>query len=147
MARIPYFDCADLPPEHQDLLNRPINLFRALVNSPGAARGWSGIGHYIRHGSKLDPRLRELAILQVGYVARSPYEYSHHIKIGRDFGVSDDDIRAIAAETQAAPLIWSRWPKPCSTRLVKWRRNWPFPTPPSRTCAKNSTTSASPTLS
>jgi alkylhydroperoxidase family enzyme len=100
MARIPYFDCADLPPEHQDLLNRPINLFRALVNSPGAARGWSGIGHYIRHGSKLDPRLRELAILQVGYVARSPYEYSHHIKIGRDFGVSDDDIRAIAAETQ-----------------------------------------------
>jgi len=65
MARIPYFDRADLPPEHQDLLNRPINLFRALVNSPGAARGWSEIGHYIRHGSKLDPRLRELAILQV----------------------------------------------------------------------------------
>jgi alkylhydroperoxidase family enzyme len=100
MARVPYFDRADLPPEHQDLLNRPINLFRALVNSPGAARGWSGIGHYIRHGSKLDPRLRELAILQVGYVARSPYEYSHHVKIGHDFGVSDDDIRAIAAETQ-----------------------------------------------
>jgi alkylhydroperoxidase family enzyme len=100
MARVPYFDRTDLPPEHQDLLNRPINLFRALVNSPGAARGWSGIGHYIRHGSKLDPRLRELAILQVGYVARSPYEYSHHIKIGHDFGVSDDDIRAIAAETQ-----------------------------------------------
>src|SRR5580704_16455881 len=100
MARVPYFDRADLPAEHQDLLNRPINLFRALVNSPGAARGWSGIGHYNRHGSKLDPRLRELAILQVGYLARSPYEYSHHVKIGRDFGVSDDDIRAIAAETQ-----------------------------------------------
>ena len=82
------------------MLNRPINLFRALVNSPGAARGWSGIGHYIRHGSKLDPRLRELAILQVGYLARSPYEYSHHVKIGREFGVTDDDIRAIAAETQ-----------------------------------------------
>src|SRR6202451_4898946 len=100
MARVPYFDRADLPPEHQDWTNRPINLFRARVKSPGPARGWSGIGHYIRHGSKLDPRLRELAILQVGYVARSPYEYSHHIKIGHDFGVSDDDIRAIAAETQ-----------------------------------------------
>src|SRR5580704_7853041 len=119
MARVPYFDRADLPPEHQDLLNRPINLFRALVNSPGAARGWSGIGHYIRHGSKLDPRLRELAILQVGYVARSPYEYSHHIKIGHDFGVSDDDIRAIAAETQGRATDLSRWPKPCSMRLVK----------------------------
>ena len=48
---------------------------------------------------KLDPRLRELAILQVGYLAKSPYEYSHHVKIGREFGVSDDDIRAIGEET------------------------------------------------
>jgi alkylhydroperoxidase family enzyme len=31
---------------------------------------------------------------------KSPYEYSHHIKIGRDFGVTDDDIRAIEAETR-----------------------------------------------
>src|ERR1700740_2909346 len=103
MARVPYFDRAELPPEHQDLLNRPINLFRALVNSPGAARGWSGIGHYIRHGSKLDPRLRELAILQVGYLAKSPYEYSHHVKIGREFGVTDDEIRAIGEETAGRP--------------------------------------------
>src|SRR6516162_3422390 len=103
MARVPYFDRADLPPEHQDLLNRPINLFRALVNSPKAARTWSGIGHYIRHGSKLDPRLRELAILQVGYSTRSPYEYSHHVKIGREFGCSDDDIRAVALETAGKP--------------------------------------------
>jgi alkylhydroperoxidase family enzyme len=40
------------------------------------------------------------SILQVGYLLRSPYEYSHHVKIGRDFGVSDDDIRAITAETE-----------------------------------------------
>jgi alkylhydroperoxidase family enzyme len=99
MARVPYLDRADLAPEHRDLLDRPINLFRALVHSPGGARGWSAVGRYIRFGSKLDPRLREMAILQVGYVTRSPYEYSHHVKIGHDFGVSDDDIRAIAAET------------------------------------------------
>jgi alkylhydroperoxidase family enzyme len=100
MARVPYLDVPDLAPDDQDLLKRPINLFRALVHSPGAARGWSTIGHYIRYGSKLDPRLREMAILQVGYVARAPYEWSHHVKIGRDFGVSDDDIRALIAETE-----------------------------------------------
>lgn len=44
-----------------------------------------------------------MAILQVGYLTRSVYEYTHHIKIGRDFGVSDDDIRAIAAETEDRP--------------------------------------------
>jgi alkylhydroperoxidase family enzyme len=99
MARLPYLDKSDLPPEHQDLLARSINLFRLMVHSPGGARAFSALGQYIRFGSKLDPRLREMAILQVGYLTRSVYEYTHHIKIGRDFGVSDDDIRAIAAET------------------------------------------------
>jgi alkylhydroperoxidase family enzyme len=99
MARVPYLDRDDLAPEHRDLLARNINLYRALVHSPNAARSFNVLGRFIRFESKLDPRLREMAILQVGYLARSPYEYSHHVKIGRDFGVSDDDIRAIADET------------------------------------------------
>lgn len=102
MARLPYLDKADLAAEDQDLLARNINLFRALVHSPNGARAFGGIGGFIRHKSRLDPRLRELAILQVGYLARSEYEYSHHIKIGRDFGLSDDDIRAVATETEGA---------------------------------------------
>ena len=103
MARVPYRERSDLPPEHQDLLARNINLFRAMVHSPNGARAFHGLGELIRHTSRLDPRLRELAILQVGYLTKSVYEYTHHIKIGRDFGVSDDDIRAIAAETAGRP--------------------------------------------
>ncbi len=99
MARVPYLRKSDLAPEHQELLARDINLNRALVNSPGAARNFGRLGGYIRFRSKLDPRLRELAILQVGYLARSPYEYSHHVKLGLEFGVSEADIRAIAHET------------------------------------------------
>lgn len=99
MARVPYLDKADLSAENQDLLSRNINLYRALAHSPNGLRSFSTLGKFIRHQSRLDPRLREMAILQVGYLARSPYEYSHHIKIGRDFGVSDDDIRAMIAET------------------------------------------------
>ena len=99
MARVPYLQQSDLPPEHQDLLARPIALNRAMANNPDASRAMTGLAMYIRHNSKLDPRLRELAILQVGYLAKSAYEYSHHVKIGREFGVSDDDIRAIGEET------------------------------------------------
>jgi alkylhydroperoxidase family enzyme len=95
MARVPYLEPANLAPEDQDLLKRPIWLFKALVNSPKAARAFSGLGGYIRYGSKLDPRLRELAILQVGWLARSPYEWSHHVKLGHDFGVTDEDIQAL----------------------------------------------------
>lgn len=100
MARVPFIDREQLPPEHQDLLKRNINLYRTLVHSPNALRRFSGLGQYIRFDSKLDPRLRELAILQVGWLTRSKYEFSHHIKIGRDFGVSDEDVRGMIAETE-----------------------------------------------
>src|SRR6267378_965479 len=103
MARLAYLDKADLAAENQDLLSRNINLYRALAHSPNGLRSFSALGKFIRHTSRLDPRLREMAILQVGYLARSPYEYSHHVEIGRDFGVSDDDIRAVGDETAGRP--------------------------------------------
>lgn len=99
MARLPYLDKSGLSPENQDLLVRNINLLRALVHSPNGARAFGSLGNFIRFKSRLDPRLREMAILQVGYLTRASYEYSHHIKLGHDFGVSDDDIRAIADES------------------------------------------------
>jgi alkylhydroperoxidase family enzyme len=103
MARVPYLDKSDLAPENHDLLKRMITLHRALVHSPNAARAFGGLGQFIRHRSRLDPRLRELAILQVGWLARAPYEWSHHIKIGREFGVSTEDIRALIAENEGKP--------------------------------------------
>jgi alkylhydroperoxidase family enzyme len=113
LARLPYLDRADVKPEHQDLLTRNINLYRALVHSPDGLRTFSALGHFIRHTSRLDPRLREMAILQVGYLARSPYEYSHHVEIGRDFGVSDDEIRAIAMRPPDARPSSNLWPRRC----------------------------------
>lgn len=100
MARLPYIEKSQLPPEHHDLMKREISLYKQLVHSPGALRAFQGLGYYIRHKSPADARLRELAILQVGYLARSPYEWSHHIKIGYDFGVTDDDIKALIADTE-----------------------------------------------
>ena len=103
MARLPYLNPSDLAPENQDLLKRPINLFRAMTHSPNGARAFHGLGEYIRWNSPLDARLREMAIIQVGYLTRSVYEYTHHIKIGRDFGVTDADLRGIALETAGEP--------------------------------------------
>ena len=100
MARLPYFDADQLPEEHRDLLKRPINLARLLVNSPGMAKAFFGIGGYIRNKSTLDSRLRELAILQVGWMEKSEYEFTHHVKIGKEFGVTDEDIQSLFLETE-----------------------------------------------
>jgi len=100
MARLPYLDADQLPAEQRDLLKRPINLTRLLVNSPGMAKAFHGVGGYIRNKSTLNPRLRELAILQVGWMEKSEYEFTHHVKIGKEFGVTDEDIRNLFLETE-----------------------------------------------
>ena len=103
MARLPYLEADQVAPEYRDMLKRNTNLHKLLVNSPDMARAFSGMGGYIRFKSKLDPRLRELAILQVGWIEKSEYEFTHHVKIGKDFGVTDEDILGLMAETEGKP--------------------------------------------
>ena len=100
MARLPYLEADQVAPEYRDMLKRNTNLHKLLVNSPDMARAFNGVGNFIRHQSKLNPRLRELAILQVGWLEKSEYEFTHHVKIGKEFGVTDEDIAALMIETE-----------------------------------------------
>ncbi|HVG50228.1 MAG TPA: carboxymuconolactone decarboxylase family protein [Xanthobacteraceae bacterium] len=103
MARVPYIAPEDFPENFRGLISSDANITRALANSPNVALQSGTVARYIREKSRLDPRLRELAIIQVGYTAKSAYEYSHHIEIGLRYGVSGADIRAIALESKGQP--------------------------------------------
>jgi alkylhydroperoxidase family enzyme len=111
MARLPYLEPDQVAPEYRDMLKRNTNLHKLMVNSPDMARAFNGVGGFIRFKSKLDPRLRELAILQVGWMERSEYEFTHHVKIGKEFGVTDQDIEGLFAETEGKPSSSSRSPR------------------------------------
>jgi alkylhydroperoxidase family enzyme len=95
MARLPYIDVPNAP--------LTSNVARALANSPNGSKKQHALAMYIRHESTLNPRLRELAILQVGYATRQIYEYAHHCSLALEFGCSEDDIRAIAEESAGRP--------------------------------------------
>ena len=103
MARLDYLSKSDLRPQDQDMLQRDINIVRFLAHSPGMARHMLETALYVRNQSPLDARLREMAIIQVGYTMHSAYEYTHHIELAHGFGVSDDDIRAIADDSAGRP--------------------------------------------
>ena len=103
MARLPYLEPDQVAPEYRDMLKRNTNLHKLLVNSPDMARAFNGVGNFIRFKSKLDPRLRELALLQVGWLEKSVYEFTHHVKIGKEFGVTDEDIQGLFLETEGKP--------------------------------------------
>ena len=92
MARVAYLSKCELQEADRDLLERDINLNRALAHSTSGSRAFWTLGKWIRHDMKLDPRLRELAILQIGLQAKNAYEFSHHVQIGMAYGVSAADI-------------------------------------------------------
>ena len=118
MARLPYLEADQVAPEYRDMLKRNTNLHKLMVNSPEMARAFNGVGNFIRFKSKLDPRLRELAILQVGWLEKSEYEFTHHVKIGKEFGVTDEDISALMIETEG---IQSRL-EPLARAILKGAR-------------------------
>jgi AhpD family alkylhydroperoxidase len=99
MARLPYVDKDDLPPEESHLPLSTSNITRALSNAPRVANQSGLVARFIRDGLVLDPRLRELALIGVGYATGCAYEYAHHVRLGLECGVSEADIRAVAAES------------------------------------------------
>ena len=141
MARLPYLEADQVAPEYRDMLKRNTNLHKLLVNSPDMARAFNGIGGYIRFNSRLDPRLRELAILQVGWMEKSEYEFTHHVKIGREFGVTDEDIAGLIAETEGKTSNSNRWRRRSSVAPVRWCGNLRCRRQPSLRSSKNSPTS------
>ena len=96
MARIPYPDLAELPSETREALSkiRSINVFRLLAWAETLAPSLFEFVIKIFSQTKIDPRLRQLAILRVGRICRSPYEIHHHEKLARIVGLGDLEIEA-----------------------------------------------------
>jgi len=107
MARVRLNQTADLPETHRWLFERLekrgglLNIFRAMSHSPEALLRFMRFGNYFLEDGKVDPKLRELAILRAGWLCRAPYEFSQHIAFGRRTGLTDDQIRAVADPTPA----------------------------------------------
>jgi 4-carboxymuconolactone decarboxylase len=97
MARLPYPELQDAPPHIQTVLTElpPLRLFRMLAHAESAFEPSMQLGRAILAHLQLDPKLRELAILQLSRQADTRYEWVQHVDIGRGAGVSDDQVAAI----------------------------------------------------
>ena len=72
-----------------------LNVFRVLLAHPRLARNLSDLLLTLLSGDHLDARLRELAILRVGWVTASVYEWTQHWHLAPGFGVDADDAAAV----------------------------------------------------
>ncbi|MEM7285111.1 MAG: carboxymuconolactone decarboxylase family protein [Actinomycetota bacterium] len=81
---------------------RPWNIFRTIARHPDLARRWMVFANHVLYKSTLPGRERELAILRVGWLCQSEYEFSQHRVIGMDAGLSREEVEAVK-EGSAAP--------------------------------------------
>jgi alkylhydroperoxidase family enzyme len=74
---------------------RPANIFTTLARHPKLLRRWLVFGNHVLFKSTLPPRERELAILRVGWLCRSEYEFGQHTLIGEQVGLAGEEIRRV----------------------------------------------------
>jgi alkylhydroperoxidase family enzyme len=74
---------------------RVINLWKVMGHCPYIGLNFQRLGNSILKGEGLPPKLRELAILRVGSLAQSEYEFKQHTAIALQCGVSQKQIDEI----------------------------------------------------
>jgi alkylhydroperoxidase family enzyme len=106
---IPYRpdDATAGPPEIVDAIRarraggKLLNLDRMLLNSPAFAQGWNGMFAAIRNKLTVSPKLKELAIMSIGAINQSEYEWGQHEPVFLQAGGTKAQLAALRSPVAA----------------------------------------------
>jgi len=74
-----------------------LNIFKVMAHNPDLLEGWLRFAmKLLGTDMKLSPRLRELAILRVFQKTRGEYGFAHHVRIGKQAGLTDDETSQLS---------------------------------------------------
>ena len=109
--RVPPLAVSEMSEEQRGILNRAagdqhLNIFRTLVRHPKLLKRWTVFASHVLTKSTLPHPQRELAILRIGHLCRSGYEWAQHERIGKGIGLTDEEIERIKEGPEAPG--WSR---------------------------------------
>lgn len=85
-----------VPPGEWDDFQKanPYNVFTTMARHPALYQAWLRFGGVLLDGT-LPARDRELAILRTAHHSGSAYEWAHHVRIGRQAGLTDVEIESV----------------------------------------------------
>jgi alkylhydroperoxidase family enzyme len=97
MARIPYPNPEDLPEKIRVAAEKlpPLNIMKMFLNAPTNAIPLLAFGQSILTKQELDAHLRELAILRVAHLTGANYEWTQHVPLAKETGVTDAQVEAL----------------------------------------------------
>lgn len=72
-----------------------LSVFQVLLHSPPLAKAVNDLLAHLLFKATFDARLRELAIMRIGWITGSVYEWTQHWRIAPAFGVDEADLLAV----------------------------------------------------
>jgi alkylhydroperoxidase family enzyme len=72
-----------------------MNLYTTLAHHPKMGERWLTFASYILRESTLPAREREILILRIGWLCRSEYEFGQHTLVGKNAGLTPEEIKWI----------------------------------------------------
>jgi alkylhydroperoxidase family enzyme len=102
---IPLPDEADLPADIREIVSAsPLNVTKMMANAPASFLGFQEFAGGILFRSEFDPRKREIAVCRIGHVTKANYEWTHHVRVAKRLGVTDEEIHIIGSEDPVTSL-------------------------------------------
>lgn len=85
-------------PDTSNVPGADLHISRTWAHSPGLAIAQAPLQRHLMSGLPLSARLREIAVLRIGWRCSAPYEVSQHARFGRDAGLTDEKIARLMQE-------------------------------------------------
>lgn len=85
----------ELYEKNQVKSGRILNLWKVMGHCPYIGLNFQRLGNSLLRGEELPPKLRELAVLRVGSLAQSEYEFRQHTAIALQYGISQKQVDGI----------------------------------------------------
>jgi len=95
-----------LPPAIRATLDQlpSLDIFLMLANVPASFHPYLQLVKSLYNDGKLNPRLRQLAILRQAHLLQSQYEWHQQVFLSKANGVKDQEIKAIKSENPVVSL-------------------------------------------
>ena len=73
-----------------------LNVFKVMAHTPELMEAWWRMMAVLFARLALDARFRELAILRLFQLTNVEYGFAHHIRIGKEAGITDEQLESLA---------------------------------------------------
>jgi alkylhydroperoxidase family enzyme len=78
-----------------------LNVLGTLARHPALTRAFNTFNGHVLFATTIEPRERELLVLRVAHVRNADYEWAQHVVLGRDAGLTDDEIGRVPSGPDA----------------------------------------------